>query len=376
MPATSDNTSAGSKRQRVVTKHHEVQSTAGESYVQRRNRLYSARTKAPTNHELTARKPRTLAQTGAPAVNGQMRALKRPLPYHQPHMSQVPVRSGRRQKSRTGRTGLLWRLFGLFGLLLLVVLGANFALTSGAFRVEQVSVIGVHNDILLRSIQHMGMQGQNIFLIDVVALTSRIDMLPMVASARLEKQWPNQLQVTVTERTPVLLWQTAHGTYSVDQYGVVIAPASQSARADALMTVVDGRGQGNTSRGKATGGHDVHPGDRLNAADIAFATAVFADLPKVVGVTDFTLRYSGPGQPQGIAPTFRPSEPGQPYGVFVIESKAGWIAYLGGADDANPLHNRLLELQQILALAQKEQLNLATIDLRFGLRPVYTLKHV
>ncbi|HCJ36354.1 MAG TPA: hypothetical protein DHV65_18910, partial [Ktedonobacter sp.] len=59
---------------------------------------------------------------------------------------------------------------------------------------------------------------------------------------------------------------------------------------------------------------------------------------------------------------------------YVVESKAGWLAYLGGANDANPLGNRLVELKQILALAQREQLNLATIDLRFGLRPVYTLK--
>jgi hypothetical protein len=34
----------------------------------------------------------------------------------------------------------------------------------------------------------------------------------------------------------------------------------------------------------------------------------------------------------------------------------------------------LVELQRILTLAQKQQLHLATIDLRFGLRPVYTLK--
>ena len=215
----------------------------------------------------------------------------------------------------------------------------------------------------------MGMQGQNIFLVDVVALTARIEMLPMVASASLEKQWPNQLQVAVTERTPVLLWRTAHGTYSVDRQGVVIAPVDQTAGAETLMTVVDGR-RGNTSGGKGTGVRDVRPGVRLNASDIAFAAAVFAELPKVSGVTDFILRYSDT-MPAGLA-----REPGtiRGKGVYIIESKAGWIAYLGGANDANPLHNRLIELQQILALAQREQLNLATIDLRFSLRPVYTLK--
>lgn len=361
--ATVSSVSGVSTRQRVVTKHHEVQPSAGESYVQRRNQLYSARAKAPTHHESVVRKPRTLAQTGAPAVSGQMRVLKRPLPYHH---TPVPARSGRRQARRSG---LLWRVLSIFIPLLLLVLGANFALTSSAFRVEQVSVIGAHNDILVQSIQHMGMQGQNIFLIDVVALTARIEMLPMVASAGLEKQWPNQLQVTVTERTPVLLWRTAYGTYSVDRQGVVIAPMDQTAGAETLMTVVDGR-RGNTSGGKGTGVRDVRPGVKLNASDIAFAAAVFADLPKVTGVTDFTLRYSDT-MPAGLA-----REPGTKggKGVYIIESKAGWIAYLGGANDANPLHNRLIELQQILALAQREQLNLATIDLRFGLRPVYTLK--
>jgi len=364
--AMASSVSAVSTRQRVVTKHHEVQPSAGESYIQRRNRLYSARAKAPTYHERVVRKQRMLAQTGAPAESGQMRVLKRPLPYHH---TPVPARSGRR---RAHRSGLLWRVLGIFALLLLVILGANFALTSSAFRVAQVSVIGAHNDVLVQNIQHMGMQGQNIFLIDVVALTARIEMLPMVASASLEKQWPNQLQVTVTERTPVLLWQTAHGTYSIDQQGVVIALAGQTAGAAALMTVVDGR-RGNTSGGKGTGVRDVsdvQPGVKLNVADIAFATAVFAELPKVAGVTDFTLRYSDT-MPRGLA-----KEPGAMggKGVYIIESKAGWIAYLGGANDADPLYNRLIELRQILALAQREKLNLATIDLRFGLRPVYTLK--
>ena len=364
--ATVSSVSGVSARQRVVTKHHKVQPSAGGSYVQRRNRLYSAREKAPTHHESVVRKPRTLAQTGAPAVSGQMRVLKRPLPYHH---TPVPARSGRRQARRSG---LLWRMLSIFIPLLLLVLGANFALTSSAFRVAQVSVMGAHNDMLVQSIQHMGMQGQNIFLIDVVALTARIEMLPMVASASLEKQWPNQLQVTVTERTPVLLWQTAHGTYSIDRQGVVIALAGQTAGAAALMTVVDGR-RGNTSGGKGTGVRDVsdvQPGVKLNAVDIAFATAVFAELPEVAGVTDFTLRYSD------TMPRVLAKEPGAMggKGVYIIESKAGWIAYLGGANDADPLYNRLIELQQILALAQREKLNLATIDLRFGLRPVYTLK--
>ena len=93
----------------------------------------------------------------------------------------------------------------------------------------------------------------------------------------------------------------------------------------------------------------------MNSTDIAFATEVFAGLPQVSGITDFKLKYDNSGS-------------------FVVESSDGWVAYLGGADNPNPLDNRLIELQQILAFAGQKQLNLATIDLRFGLRPVYTLK--
>jgi hypothetical protein len=50
--AAASSVSTVSTRQRVVTKHHEVQPSAGESYVRRRNRLYSARAKAPTYHDL------------------------------------------------------------------------------------------------------------------------------------------------------------------------------------------------------------------------------------------------------------------------------------------------------------------------------------
>ncbi|GAC1344117.1 MAG: hypothetical protein NVSMB27_04720 [Ktedonobacteraceae bacterium] len=254
----------------------------------------------------------------------------------------------------------------MFALLAVFVLGASFAMTSPAFRVAQVSVIGTHNAILTSSIQHLGMQGQNIFLIDVVALTARIEMLPVVASVNIEKQLPNQLLVTVTERTPVLLWQTKYGTYSVDKKGVVIAPASETTGADSLMTVVDTRSSAAARKGTtAPASAPIHPGVRLNEADISFAMAVFASLPKLTGITDFTLRYADTANGPGM---------GSNNGSYQIESKTGWLAYLGGANDANPLGNRLLELQQILMLAQQQQLNLATIDLRFGLRPVYTLK--
>ncbi len=298
-------------------------------------------------------KPRTLAQTGAPAASGQMRTIK-PLPK-QRISSPVPVRSGRKM-----RGGFWGRLLGFFAVVVIGIVGVTFALTSSTFRVQQVNVLGTSNTALVNTIEHMGIQGQNVFLLNTAAFTALIAGIPLVASVSLGKQLPNSLTVTVVERTPVLLWQTKQGIYSVDKTGMVIALASETTSADGLMTVVDMRNSG----GKAVGAVPcacpaVHPGVRLNATDIAFATEVFAHLPQLTGINSFKLRYDNVGQGNG---------------SFTVESSDGWIAYLGGADNANPLDNRLIELKQILTLAQQQQLNLATIDLRFGLRPVYTLK--
>jgi hypothetical protein len=278
-----------------------------------------------------------------------MHPVRRPLPRS--GGSAIPKRSSRQPKR-----GFLWKLFSLFALVVVAGLGSSFAVTSAAFRVEQVNVAGTSNRALVDTIQHLGMQGQNIFLVDVAALMARVAALPVVASVSVARQWPNQLTVTVTERVPVLLWQTKYGTYSVDAQGRIIAPASETSGADQLMAVVD------TRKNTGTGSQKIQPGSRLNEADVRFAMDVFARLPKVTGVRGFTLNYTDS----------LPVAPGEA-GSFVVVSPTGWLAYLGGAGDSNPLDNRLLELQQILTMAQQQQLNLAIIDLRFGLRPVYTL---
>jgi hypothetical protein len=244
-------------------------------------------------------------------------------------------------------------LLSIFAIGIVLLLAINFVFASNALRIEQVHIVGIHNHALMQNIQRMGMQGQNIFLINIAALTKQMQAYPLVASATLSKQWPNQITVTIVERTPVLLWQTKQETYSVDGQGEVIAASSETTGVDHTTTVVDTRSEGKTS--------SIHPGSRLNAADIAFAHDVFTHLPQLTGITMFKLRYNEATSASGDA-------------TYTVESPEGWLAYLGGAQDPNPLENRLIELQQVLALVQKQQLHLASIDVRYGLRPVYTLK--
>jgi hypothetical protein len=332
-------------RRRVVTMPKEI--VQPTPWADRPAHKHRAHTDLSAGHRLVKR---TLAQTGIPAPGGQVRLI-RPLPGQDltQQQQQVPMRSGQ----RNARRGRFWRRFlSLFALLVICIAGASFALTSSNFRVQQVEVVGTQNGTLVHTIQNMSIQGQNIFLLDVGAMTTRIEALPVVASANLVRQLPDQVTVNVVERTPVLLWQTQQGIFSIDSHGVVIATANGFTGTDGLMTVVDERD------GAA---QQIQPGALLNEADIAFAREVFARLPQLSGVPSFTLRYDTiPKQGR--------------HGSFIVVSSDGWLAYLGSADDTNPLDNRLVELQQILSLAQQEQLKLATIDLRFGLRPVYTLK--
>ncbi|HWZ19966.1 MAG TPA: FtsQ-type POTRA domain-containing protein [Ktedonobacteraceae bacterium] len=290
---------------------------------------------------------RTLAQTGVPASEGQVRLI-RPLP-RQPYAANIPVRSGR----RSARSGGFWRrIMTLIALFVIGMVGVSFALSSSNFQIHRIDIMGTQNNKLVDEIQRMGIQGQNIFLLDAGDLTARIEALPMVDSVNLSKQLPNLVVINVVERTPVLLWQTQQGTFSVDRKGVVIAAASDTTGIDHLMTVED------VSKEV---GKQIHPGTLFDAANIAFATQAYSRLEHLSGVSSFTLRYD-----------VIPSQGG--HGSFIVVSSNGWLAYLGGADDNNPLDNRLIELQQILNMAQQKQLNLATIDLRFGLRPVYRLK--
>ncbi len=343
--ASQEPTLEPAKLQRVVTTPEADPSMAWNTFAERQEQLRRSRSLSQKSYvgEIRPVAARTYAQTGVRASSGRMKAIER---SQQAELSPIPTRSGRREF----RKGFLWRILSLFAVAVVVVLAINFAFTSSAFRIEQVSVVGTHNTAIIQTIQRMGMQGQNIFLVNVKGLTSRVDAYPVVASSSLNKDWPNRLTVTVIERVPVLLWQTLHGTYSVDNQGVVIALASDTVGADRLMTVVDTR--------SGSKRQSLTPGMRLNQAEIDFAVTVFNHLPHVAGIATFKLRYDATLSG----------------GSYVVESPSGWLAYLGSVHDTNPLDNRLTELQQIVTLAQQQQLTLATIDLRYGLHPVYTLK--
>jgi cell division septal protein FtsQ len=342
--------------QRVVTIPEADPSNAWNTFSERQAEQRKARARPQKYVEV---QPRTSTLTGIRASSGRIKAVRRP----SRGTAAIPARSGRLARQRS----LFWRILSLFAVSTLFILAVNFALTSNAFRVAQVNVEGTRNATLVRAIQQMGMQGENIFLVNIPALRERIEAIPVVSTAELNRQWPNQLVVKINERVPALLWQSVQGSYSIDGQGVVIARMADTPGADQLHIVEDisKPAQGSDQK-KAI----LQPGVHLNQANILFARTIFDRLPSLLGNNAFKLQYDG---------TIYASTGDGGKGIggsatYIVESSTGWKAYLGDASDSNSLDNRLTALQQILALAQKRQLKLATIDLRYGLRPVYTLR--
>lgn len=335
-----------SRGRRVTMPHEAVQPL---TWAERRERFHQPQAQQPARTRLVQR---TLAQTGRAAPVGQMRG-GRPLPRRRV-ASPVPVRR------RAQRGPRFWRkLLGFFALLVVVGGGIGFALISPTFHVQQLSIEGTQNPGLVATIRHMGIQGQNIFLLNQSALVTRLEALPLVASAGLSIQLPASVVVTIRERVPVLLWQSGNTIFGAGQDGVVIAPLSQLSGADRLGLVIDKRT-----------GVGMRPGTRLRAEDVRFVEQLFAQLPGIEGVSPFTLQYVDTIKVGG--QTVPANQAGS--GSYVVVSASGWQAYLGDGQNSNSLANRLQELRQILSIARQQHLRLATIDLRFGARPVYTIK--
>ncbi|HEX7735180.1 MAG TPA: FtsQ-type POTRA domain-containing protein [Ktedonobacteraceae bacterium] len=337
------------RNERIVTMPHEAVQPL--TWAERHARYRGQPSDQSASEQLA---PRTLAQTARPARASQAGPRKQ-LPRRRGN-SRVPSRSGKLRGQRS-----IWhRFLGLFLLLAVVAGGIGFALFSPTFKVQQIDISGTQNQRLMSTIRHMNIAGQNIFLLDQTVLVNRLEALPPIESASLGVRLPGTILVAVQERVPVLLWQAGSQTYGLGQDGVVIAPQRELSGTEHLSLVVD------TRRGAA----QIRPGSHFDAADIVLIEQVFEQVPGIEGVAPFSLQYvdsitEGAHQvPANLAGR----------GSYVIISANGWRAYLGDAQNSTSLANRLQELQQILSIGRQKGLQIATIDLRFGLRPTYTLK--
>ncbi len=64
--------------------------------------------------------------------------------------------------------------------------------------------------------------GQSIFTVDIQAARQRLEKLDWVASADVQRRYPDDILVRIVEKLPFALWQSPAGVYVVERNGKVI----------------------------------------------------------------------------------------------------------------------------------------------------------
>lgn len=189
--------------------------------------------------------------------------------------------------------------------------------------------------------------GTNLFRLRVGPIESRIRDLPAVAGASVTVSLPDTLVVTVTERTPILVWAAGKRRFLVDRDGVLFADISTGpAVAADLPAVTDARAD--------AAGLDV--GSRLDPVDLDASTRLASLVPADVGSVASALRVSV----------------SDANGYVVTTTPASWAAVFGlytptlRPPDLIPAQVRLLG-----SLLRGREASVATVILADGERGTY-----
>src|SRR2546427_12112092 len=83
------------------------------------------------------------------------------------------------------------------------------------------------------------LDGDSMMRLDLAAAERRVESIPMVQSARLERHWPQTVRLVIIERLPWAFWQIGPDRYVIDKEGIVLPG---SAPLESGPVVLDVRG--------------------------------------------------------------------------------------------------------------------------------------
>ncbi len=130
--------------------------------------------------------------------------------------------SGRALAARYRRRRLAAALFGVVVLLVVVGLGTRVLLyDAGIANVEDLTVTGL-TTVPEQAVRDAAAvtPGGPLISVDTAGIASRVAALEGVAAVEVRRAWPHTVEVEVTERVPVALWQSPQGLYEVDTTGL------------------------------------------------------------------------------------------------------------------------------------------------------------
>ncbi len=279
--------------------------TRAEAVRQRRKREDERRLVTQSLERPTRR--RTAAPTPPPAVTrnvsvdaATVRAAPRQTRQYEA-MAAAPVRS--LQAPAMPRIRIGWRMLSLF-LALLLSAGVYFAFSLPELQVGGVTLSG--NTFLGANEVNtaLGLNGTPIFLVVPEDVKNALRLnFPEISAATVTVGLPNVVNVTITERQPVVRWEQGNSYTWLDADGIAFRP-----RGDAPGLVVV----------KAS---DTPPaGPKSDSDPLAPTPFVAADIVK-------TARLLAPYAPQGSSLLYDSK-----YGIGWVDAR-GWTVWFGSSSD-------------------------------------------
>lgn len=237
----------------------------------------------------------------------------------------------RRYRSRMRR--VLWWRIGAVMIAVATVAGVIGLYFSPAVRVQNVEVTGAQTVDAQEVLSMLDLEGDSMLRVDAAGIARRVETLPMVYTASVERAWPQTVRIRITERSPWGYWKSGGTLYAIDQEGVVLEGATPPEGA----TVIEDTGSTVS----------LSPGDRVDG-DAVFLTQVLRDrIPETVSATVGAIEWS-------------------PELGISLETSAGYRVVIGDSQN--------FDYKLSLWHAVEEEMGVAAmaghvLDLRFGDRP-------
>jgi cell division protein FtsQ len=245
---------------------------------------------------------------------GQRRSLRVP---------RISLRSGRHYL-RAAAAGIAIGAFAY---------GSWLLYQSPAFRVNHVAVEGNERTATDDIVRMSELLGESMFTADLADAQKVLYSFPLVSSIKVERDWPNTVRIVVEERQAWGTWEQAGVRYTIDRDGVV------------LGTQPPPEGLPHIRAAEQT---TLAVGDRVSYQAVNGAAEIYEKLPRQLGTTVSEVAYlAGTG--------------------VQVTTASGQSALFG---DGSSIAYKLSVWAALAAEAENRGISYATIDLRYGNRPV------
>lgn len=275
--------------------------------------------------------PRAIVRRGTPVIGE-----KRPGTIVKRQRGVIPP-DGNGPRNGGGRGWHLpkrW-LYGSVAALMLVAIvgGGAWLYRSPVFRVTNVEVVGNQRTSSDSVVRAADVLGESMFTADLASAQKSLYTLPLVASVKVEREWPSTLKVIIEERKAWGTWVQAGVNYTIDREGVVLGATAAAAG----LPVISSSELGSRRQG-----------ERVDYQAVDAAAEIYEKLPRQLGTTVTQVAFvAGKG--------------------VQVTTANGQTALFG---DSSSIAYKLAVWAALAQQARVQQIDYTTVDLRYGNRPV------